>query len=101
MLHIYVLYALHMYEQVCMSCVCLQDDLALKQKRKEDAKKMQEAKAKASQKGPMGTVSFLNNAFVICFAIMCRWWRNQEKWEEVNLLSAHHDTLLISPVPLC
>ncbi|XP_077987236.1 translation machinery-associated protein 7-like [Glandiceps talaboti] len=30
------------------------DDLAYKQKQREDQKKLQEAKAKASQKGPMG-----------------------------------------------
>ena len=32
----------------------LQDDVALKQKMKEDKKKMEEARAKATQRGPMG-----------------------------------------------
>lgn len=32
----------------------MQDDLALKEKQRQEAKALQEAKAKASQKGPMG-----------------------------------------------
>lgn len=32
----------------------LQDELAMKQKMKEDKKKMEEARSRAAQKGPMG-----------------------------------------------
>lgn len=34
--------------------VCLQDDMAFKQKQKEDQKAMEALKAKASGKGPLG-----------------------------------------------
>ena len=33
----------------------LQDEVAFKQKQREDKKKLEEAKARAGQKGPMGT----------------------------------------------
>ena len=34
----------------------IQEDKAFKQKQREDKKKLDEAKARASQKGPMGTI---------------------------------------------
>ena len=34
--------------------ICTQEDLAFKQKQREDKKKLEEAKARAGQKGPMG-----------------------------------------------
>ena len=35
-------------------CIVLQDDVAYKAKQREDQKKLAEAQAKASKKGPMG-----------------------------------------------
>ena len=44
--------------------IAVQEDMAFKQKQKEDKKKLEEAKAKASQKGPMGAPN-LNCVYVL------------------------------------
>lgn len=48
----------------------LQDEVAFKQKQREDKKKLEEAKARAGQKGPMGTspplmAAVINNIIII------------------------------------
>lgn len=49
--------------------VCLQDDMAFKQKQKEDQKALEALKAKASGKGPLGKTSKTADFLKVCIHI--------------------------------
>ena len=79
----------------------LQDELAFKQKQREDKKKLEEAKAKAGQKGPMGTspplmAAVINNNYHNNIVSLYRWRRNQEKRQKITvelLYNAPHNDI--------
>lgn len=54
---------------------CSKDDAAFKQKQREDKKKLAEAQARASQKGPMGnSLDYIYNlSTFIIIIIISRW----------------------------
>ena len=61
--------------------------MAFKQKQKDDKKKLEEAKARAGQKGPMGAAQLIliqQPSIYIWF--LYRWWWNKEKWEKIAKL---------------
>lgn len=67
-----------------------QSDMAFKQKQRDEKKKLAEAQARATQKGPMGesigeAVLTTRASFMAGVCLGCRWIRNQEKWEEMTI----------------
>ena len=62
--------------------------MAYKQKQREDKKKLEDAKARAAQKGPMGMYSPLMIGVTSqqIYLYTCRWKWNKEKREKVTKL---------------